>query len=729
MSIHTESTQPVGKKISWLARPVFWNITPAVLLLVAIMLASAGIHFYKLATVGDANTYYTAAVKSMLQSWHNFFYVAAEPGGSVTVDKPPLGLWIEAAFAAVFGVQGWVVCLPNILAALLSIPLLYHMVRKHANEAAGLTAALVMAVAPVFVATNRNNTMDGMLVFTLLLAAYAFLKATERSSLLWLLLGGFIVGLGFNIKMLQAFLPLPAFYALYFFAAKTSWWKKILQLGLTTVLLLIISFTWVVAVDLTPVDQRPYIGSSDDNMVMSLIFGHNGISRLELGGGRNNGSPQNAGMSDGNPQNSAANQVNPPQTDTNQRPPRVAVQACAMLSDGDACAFTLPNGNRIDGECIIPPNSNALVCTPPQNVLQMQQAQQSQDQPLQDRQSLQEPADAGNDGAAFSSETGEPGLLRFFSEPLSKQMSWMLPFALISLLIVLLGSRLQWPVQSSLHQGLILWGGWLVTCVVFFSMISGIFHAYYTIMLVPGLAAMVGLGFAQFLKWDAKKSWVVLVMLFAVSLTLVYQMIAAWGYGEISLWIYAGIPLIILALLSLLINRRIAYGLLLAAMLVIPLFWTVKTVVTVENHKLPTAYGGTAENQPVKMDSVPVQNEREIMLLEFLEENTQDMEYLAAVPSSNQMGAQLVIASGRPVLYMGGFGGADQVVDAEDLQEMVANGELRFIFYANNRNSKGGIAQWLNNSCQVVPRFSANLDRSALPNQTNANELMLYDCR
>jgi 4-amino-4-deoxy-L-arabinose transferase-like glycosyltransferase len=723
MSIQTESTQPVAKKTSWLSRPVFLNITPAVLLLVAIMLASAGFHFYKLGTVGDANTYYTAAVKSMLQSWHNFFYVAAEPGGSVTVDKPPLGLWIEAAFAAVFGVKGWVVCLPNILAGLFSIPLLYHMVRKHANEAAGLAAALVMAFTPVFVATNRNNTMDGMLVFTLLLAAYAFLKATERSSLRWLLLGGFIVGLGFNIKMLQAFLPLPAFYALYFLAAKTSWWKKLLQLGLTTVLLLVVSFAWVIAVDLTPADQRPYIGSSDDNTVMSLIFGHNGISRLELGGGRNDGNPQNAGIPDRNPQNPAANQVNPPVTDTNQRPPRVAVQACAMLSDGDACAFALPNGNRIDGECIIPPDFDMLVCSPPQNSQQIQQAQ-----PLQDRQPQQQ-ANIVNDGTAFSNETGEPGWLRFFSEPLSKQMSWVLPFALISLLIVLLGSRIQWPVQSGMHQGLILWGGWLLTCVVFFSMISGIFHAYYTIMLVPGLAAMVGLGFAQLLKWDVKKSWMVLIMLFAVSLTMIYQVISAWGYGENSLWIYAGIPLILLALLSLLINRRVAYGLLLAAMLVIPLFWTLKTVATVENHKLPTAYGGTKEHQSLKMDSVPAQNDRETMLLGFLEENTQDMAYLAAVPSSNQMGAQLVLASGRPVLYMGGFGGADAVVDAADLQEMVANGELRFVFYANNRNSKGGIAQWLTTSCQVVPRFSVNPDRNTSPNQANANDLMLYDCR
>ena len=88
------------------------------------MLLSLTLHLSNLAAIGDANTYYTAAVESMTQSWHNFFFVAAEPGGSVTIDKPPLGLWIETAFAFVLGVEGWVVSLPNILAGVFSVPLL-----------------------------------------------------------------------------------------------------------------------------------------------------------------------------------------------------------------------------------------------------------------------------------------------------------------------------------------------------------------------------------------------------------------------------------------------------------------------------------------------------------------------------------------------------------------------------------------------------------------------------
>ena len=287
---------------------------------------------YNIESIGDANAYYTAAVKSMLQSWSNFFFVAAEPGGSVTVDKPPLGLWIEAVFAYFLGVSGFSVSLPNILAGVFGIPLLYAMVKKYMGELAGLVAAFVMAITPVFVATNRNNTMDGILVFFLLMAAWAFIRATETGKRRWLLLGAFIVGLGFNIKMMQAFLPLPAFYALYFFGSKEGWLRKIINLGIATVLLLAVSLSWAVVVDLTPADSRPYIGSSDDNTVMGLIFGHNGISRLESTGGPGGGGPQNgarlrfaAPVAGSNP-NQGLSLSGP------QGPPQEALDACAIPS-------------------------------------------------------------------------------------------------------------------------------------------------------------------------------------------------------------------------------------------------------------------------------------------------------------------------------------------------------------------------------------------------------------
>jgi 4-amino-4-deoxy-L-arabinose transferase-like glycosyltransferase len=112
------------------------------------------------------------------------------------------------------GVNGFAVVLPQLLAGVGSVILLYHLVRRCFDTAAGLLAGLVLAVRPVAIAMERNNTPDATLIFTLLLATWAFIKATETRRLRFLLLGAVLIGIGFNIKMLQAFLPLPALYAM-----------------------------------------------------------------------------------------------------------------------------------------------------------------------------------------------------------------------------------------------------------------------------------------------------------------------------------------------------------------------------------------------------------------------------------------------------------------------------------------------------------------------------------
>src|SRR5919199_2984273 len=200
--------------------------------------------------------------------------------GFVTVDKPPLGLWIQAASAYLFGFNGLSLLVPQALAGVLSVALLYHLVRRAFGPIAGLLAALALAVTPISIAVQRNNLMDALLILALLLAAWAFVVAAERGSLRWLLLGSLIVGLGFNIKMLQAFLVLPAFYLLYLLGARASWRRRLLHLGAATVVLAIVSLSWAVAVDLTPSGERPYVGSSPNDSVLGLIIGYNGFDRL-----------------------------------------------------------------------------------------------------------------------------------------------------------------------------------------------------------------------------------------------------------------------------------------------------------------------------------------------------------------------------------------------------------------------------------------------------------------
>ncbi|MBS1249264.1 MAG: Undecaprenyl phosphate-alpha-4-amino-4-deoxy-L-arabinose arabinosyl transferase [Chloroflexi bacterium] len=558
----------------------------------------------------------------MLQSWHNFFFVAAEPGGSVTVDKPPLGLWIEAASAFIFGVNGFAVMLPNIVAGLLTIPLLYHLVKKYFGIEAGLIAAMVWAITPVVVATVRNNTMDGMLTFTFLLAAWMFILATEKGQTRYLWAGAILVGLGFNIKMLQALLPVPAFYALYFLGAKTGWWKKILNLGTTTVIILIVSFAWVAAVDLTPADQRPYIGSSTDNTVMELIVGHNGLNRLFGGKGR---------ASQGQPPANAPK--NPPQN--------------------------TPSGAN----------------NPPSNT-------------------------------RFSGETGRQGITRFFEPPLAKEMSWLLPFALLGLVVAAASAKLRLPLGDKAHLGVVLWGGWLVTCLVFFS-VAAFFHAYYMVMLAPALGAVVGMGVNSLRRVGRDRpslaGWLLLV---GGGLTLAFQVGLAVQFETLAWWMVFPVALLVVGgglTLGDSRTRRVGGSVTLLAILIIPLAWTGMTSMNDQDIHLPSAYAGNAENYqgpPGGADPSPPGKDA---LLAFLEENTQGMKYLLAVPRANT-GAEFVIETGRPVLYMGGFSGSDSVASVEDLRSMVETGELRFVLGSTNPE----VGEWLRDSCKVVPRFGGD---------------------
>src|SRR5260370_2543948 len=249
------------------------------LVLGGIILISVFMNFFRLGQNGFGS-YYPPAVRSMMDNWHTFFFASYDPGGFVTIDKPPVGFWLQVASAKLFGFTSFSVLLPQALAGVLSVLLLYSLVRRHFGEVAGLLAALGLAVSPISVVTNRNITIDSILALVLLLVAWAVLRAAETGRLRWLLLAAVIVGVGFNIKMLEAYLVIPASRLLYLFPTPRSIWKRVGHLAVAGALLLLVSFSWVVAVDLTPASQRPYVDSTQNNSAISLALGYNGIQRL-----------------------------------------------------------------------------------------------------------------------------------------------------------------------------------------------------------------------------------------------------------------------------------------------------------------------------------------------------------------------------------------------------------------------------------------------------------------
>ena len=248
--------------------------------LTGVLALAAFLDFFRLSRNGYANTYYAGAVRSMLRSWHNFFFVSFDPGGLVSVDKPPLALWAEAASAKLFGYSGVSILLPEALAGVLSVWVLYLLVARYFGRVAGLVAALALAVSPVSVAINRDNNPDAVFVLLLVLTVYVGARAVASGRLRTVLLTAVLFGLAFNAKMLAAGIVVPGLVAGYAAFAPRSWRVRAGHLFAAGVVAVVVSFSWIAAVDLTPASARPYVGSTTNNSALSLALDYNGLGRV-----------------------------------------------------------------------------------------------------------------------------------------------------------------------------------------------------------------------------------------------------------------------------------------------------------------------------------------------------------------------------------------------------------------------------------------------------------------
>jgi 4-amino-4-deoxy-L-arabinose transferase-like glycosyltransferase len=248
--------------------------------LFGLLVATAVAYIWALGDSGWGNSFYAAAVQAGTKSWKAFFFGSSDASNFITVDKPPASLWVMEISARLFGLSSWSILVPQALEGVATVALLYATIRRWFRPSAALLAGAVMASTPVAVLMFRYNNPDALLVLLLTLAAYATVRALERASTMWLVLAASAVGLGFTTKMLQAFLVVPALGVVYLYAAPTTLRRRITQLLLAALALIVSAGWWVAAVSLTPADDRPYIGGSQDNSLLNLIFGYNGLGRL-----------------------------------------------------------------------------------------------------------------------------------------------------------------------------------------------------------------------------------------------------------------------------------------------------------------------------------------------------------------------------------------------------------------------------------------------------------------
>ncbi|MCX4665919.1 glycosyltransferase family 39 protein [Streptomyces sp. NBC_01381] len=252
------------------ARPAFLGL----------LLATAVLYLWNLSASGYANSFYSAAVQAGSQSWKAMFFGSLDAGNAITVDKPPASLWPMALSVRLFGLNSWAVLAPQVLMGVATVGVLYAAVRRRFSPVAGLIAGAVLALTPVAALMFRFNNPDAMLALLMTVTVYCVLRALEHGRTKWLVWAGVAVGLAFLVKTLQAFLILPPLAVLYAVCAPVRLRKRFGQLALSGLAMVVAGGWWVAIVELWPASSRPYIGGSQNNSFLELTFGYNGLGRI-----------------------------------------------------------------------------------------------------------------------------------------------------------------------------------------------------------------------------------------------------------------------------------------------------------------------------------------------------------------------------------------------------------------------------------------------------------------
>jgi 4-amino-4-deoxy-L-arabinose transferase-like glycosyltransferase len=618
------------------------------LALLAILVLAFALRFHALDQNGWGADYYTAAVRSMATDAHLFWFAAFDPAGFLSVDKPPLALWIQALVVKTFGFRPYSVLMPQVVAGVLSVAVLYRMTRPRLGATCALLAALLFATTPVWVAVNRTNIMDTWLVLLLLIAGWALLCAVERGSRMLLMLCAAVTGLAFNVKMLAAFQALPAFWLVYVSMAPGPPRRRILDLAAATLVLAAICLPWPLLVEATNPSQRPYVGSTSGNSMLELITGHNAAGRLV-----------------------ARAPVIPERSAGSVTGPGIAPDGPSSGSSPGSAPGSSPGSSFSPG-----PSS---------------------------------PADPGPFRALNRLFVHTPaGPLRLTDGLLAAQASWWLPFAALSLLAALRGTRnrgdnLAQQKDARAHApgrpALLMWIVWFATCALIYSAAGGILHLYYLSMLAPPLsvlAASVISGLSQrALHADdpAARHWLCAAMLATAAWQTHIQTSAlgwtpAWSLQHMDDWrgwIQAASALGACAAgVAMLIRRPMATGMIamgLSLLMVVPLAWTFSSVLAPAHGMVPSADLHRLDPDQSLIDlrirAAFGRSPDHHRLIDFLQRQRGGERYLLST-TTTQLAAPLIIATGEPVMARGGYHGLDRAATRETIERAVAAGALRF---------------------------------------------------
>ena len=633
-------------------------------LLGALALAAV-LYLWNLTVSGYANTYYSAAALSASKSWSAWFFGSFDAANFITVDKPPLSTMVMGLSVRIFGLSSWTILAPEALAGVATVVVLFLAVKRSFGPVAALIAAVVMALTPAAVLIFRFNNPDALLTLLLVTSAWALLRSLEHGSYRWMILAAACVGFAFLTKYMQAYLVLPAFALVFGFSANTTLRRRLVGLVVAFTAVLVTSGWWVAVVELLPVGSKPFIGGSTSGSVLDLIFGYDGLGRIFGASGPGGGGAGGGG------------------------------------------------------------------------------------------------AGGGGAGGGFS---GEVGPLRLFNDQFFGEIAWLIPLALVCLAAGLWMRRWARRTDAGL-AGYLLWGGWFVVTAIVFSYMSGIVHSYYAVALAPAIAALVGAGLVDL--WSARAR----IWLGGVAVGLLC-LGSAWfgstlldrtpsfdpGLGTVAILLAAAalLALVVASLPSLAENatvRRFAVGaaaLGVCATLIVPAAYALATIGTAygggDPHPGPGTTAGLAGG-PGGGPGLGVPNggfggggggpnggaatglpgglvgdggglggsTSDTALLDYLVSNRGTATWIVAIDSAQEAGS-IELATGLPVMAMGGFTGSDPTPTLAQLKSDIASGKLRFVIADSGGGFGGGgglgggglgggdtgVGAWVTSTCKTV---------------------------
>jgi 4-amino-4-deoxy-L-arabinose transferase-like glycosyltransferase len=643
-------------------------VRPSVL---ALLVGTGLLYMWGLGSLGWANSFYSAAVQAGTKSWKAFFFGSSDSSNFITVDKPPAALWVMEISARIFGVNSWSILVPQALEGVATVGLLYVTVRRWFSASAGLIAGAIMALTPIAALMFRFNNPDSLLVLLLVAAAYALTRSLENGSTKWLLFASGLIGFGFLAKMLQAFVVVPGFALVYLIAAPPRLRKRIGQLLMAGVTMFAAAGWWVAIVELTPASWRPYVGGSTNNSVLNLIFGYNGLGRV--------------------------------------------------------------TGNETGS------------------------------------------VTGGGGGGNGSGMWGATGWTRMFNSEFGGQASWLIPAALI-LGVAGLVVTARKPRTDRGRAAIILWGSWLFVTGVVFSLSKGIIHPYYTVALAPAIGALVGIGGHMLWQRRSsilvRSVLAATVLASSVWASVLLDRSPNWNPWLRTVVIIAGVIAAIALIAAQWLGRSvatIAIAATLVAGLAGPTAYSLQTVATSHSGALPTAgptvvgarngpgggrggfpggggqFGGTGNGAPTRGTSnngtatggqrggptfggqggVPIGGGQggggaggllngstpSAELTTLLQTDAGNYTWVLATIGANQA-AGYQLASGDPVMAIGGFNGTDPTPTLAAFQLYVANGDIHYFITGGTGGSSSdssAITTWVTSHFTSVTVGGATL--------------------